>query len=93
MQKYLYLELALQESLRLGYCKTTELQISRYWKLTLANRIGGRIRNTSFGGVTIELGAYWIHKSPKDSTVVRDPMVNPIWTLVHDPINVPTRVH
>ena len=49
------------------------------------NRIGGRIRNTSFGGVTIELGAYWIHKSPKNSTVVRGPMVNPIWTLVHDP--------
>ena len=56
------------------------------FKILEANtdRIGGRIRNTTFGGVTIELGANWIHKSPENRTAVSGPMVNPIWTLVHD---------
>ena len=57
------------------------------FKILEANtdRIGGRIRNTTFGGVQIELGAYWVEESPENMTTLHGPKVNPIWTLVRDP--------
>ena len=57
------------------------------FKILEANtdRIGGRIRNASFGGVQIELGAQWVEECPENMTTLRGPKVNPIWTLIRDP--------
>ena len=57
------------------------------FKILEANtdRIGGRIRNATFGGVQIELGAQWVEECPENMTTLYGPKVNPIWTLVRDP--------
>ena len=57
------------------------------FKILEANtdRIGGRIRNATFGGVQIELGAQWVEECPENMTTLHGPKVSPIWTLVRDP--------
>ena len=44
------------------------------------DKIGGRIRNITFKGVQIEVGANWIHEAPAN-TGSRSDNDNPIWTL------------
>ena len=46
--------------------------------------IGGRIRNISFSGVQVEVGANWIHETPANLGTTRGSSVNPIWTLARD---------
>ena len=47
------------------------------------DKIGGRIRNITFKGVQIEVGANWIHEAPAN-TESRSDNDNPIWTLARD---------
>ena len=49
--------------------------------LEAEDRIGGRIKNTEFGGVQIELGANWIHKV--DINMENRENDHPIWTIAH----------
>ena len=42
-----------------------------------ADRIGGRVKDVQFGGITVELGANWIHYSD-----IREDEVNPVEELV-----------
>uniref|UniRef100_A0A1X7TBU9 Amine oxidase domain-containing protein n=1 Tax=Amphimedon queenslandica TaxID=400682 RepID=A0A1X7TBU9_AMPQE len=44
------------------------------------DKIGGRIRNITFKGVQIEVGANWIHEAPAN-TESRSHNDNPIWRL------------
>ena len=52
--------------------------------LEAEDHIGGRINNTMFGGVQIELGANWIQE------VNRKRDSNPIWTIAHSTNICPT---
>ncbi|XP_019856691.1 PREDICTED: polyamine oxidase-like [Amphimedon queenslandica] len=47
------------------------------------DKIGGRIRNITFKGFQIEVGANWIHEAP-GNTGSRSDNDNPIWTLARD---------
>ena len=42
-----------------------------------ADRIGGRVKDVQFGGITVELGANWIHYSD-----IGEDEVNPVEELV-----------
>ena len=42
-----------------------------------ADRIGGRVKDVQFGGITVELGANWIHYSD-----IGENEVNPVEELV-----------
>ena len=42
-----------------------------------ADRIGGRVKDVQFGGITVELGANWIHYSD-----ISEDEVNPVEELV-----------
>lgn len=46
------------------------------------DRIGGRMHNTKFGGIQIELGANWIQGAPLPGGPT-PPKSNPIWELAH----------
>lgn len=44
--------------------------------LEATDRIGGRIRNTNFAGINVEVGANWVEG-------VNGPEVNPIWEMAN----------
>eukprot|EP01018_Ginkgo_biloba_P021871 Gb_25001 [translate_table: standard] len=54
----------------------SENGVKNFMILEGTDRIGGRMKKRSFGGITAELGANWVEG-------VGGPIMNPIWELTH----------
>ncbi|MCL7024597.1 hypothetical protein MKW94_027505 [Papaver nudicaule] len=67
----------LNHKLCISAAKTfSDAGIKDFLVLEATDRIGGRIKKTNFGGVSVELGANWVEG-------VNGNEVNPIWTMAN----------
>ena len=55
--------------------------IKKFLVLEARDEIGGRVRSMKFAGITVEVGANWIHGVRDEKTSTENKSTNPLWTL------------
>ena len=58
-----------------------DAEIKNFLVLEARDEIGGRVRSMKFAGITVEVGANWIHGVRDETTSTENKPTNPLWTL------------